>query len=46
VEERIIRLRKELSKHGLDAGTQTIRVHLQRSLGRRPDCRSGGFSVP
>jgi transposase len=30
VEERIIRLRKELSKQGLDAGAQTIRVHLQR----------------
>ena len=30
VEDRIIRLRKELSKQGLDAGAQTIRVHLQR----------------
>jgi transposase len=30
VEERIIRLRKELSKQGLDAGAETIRVHLQR----------------
>jgi transposase len=30
VEDRIIRLRKELSKHGLDAGAETIRVHLQR----------------
>jgi transposase len=29
-EERIVRLRKELSKHGLDAGAETIRVHLQR----------------
>jgi transposase len=34
VEERIIRLRKELSKRGLDAGAETIRVHLQRD----PDC--------
>ena len=30
VEDRIIRLRKELSKRGLDAGAQTIRVHVQR----------------
>jgi transposase InsO family protein len=30
VEDRIVRLRKELSKHGLDAGAETIRVHLQR----------------
>lgn len=29
-EERIVRLRKELSKKGLDAGAETIRVHLQR----------------
>ncbi len=30
VEDRIIRLRKELSKNGYDAGAETIRVHLQR----------------
>ncbi len=30
VEDRIIRLRKELSKKGLDAGAETIRVHLLR----------------
>jgi transposase InsO family protein len=30
LEDRIIRLRKELSKQGLDAGAETIRVHLQR----------------
>ena len=30
VEERIVRLRKELSRKGLDAGAETIRVHLQR----------------
>lgn len=30
VEDRIIRLRKELSKQGLDAGADTIRVHLAR----------------
>lgn len=33
VEERIVRLRKELSKNGLDAGAETIRVHLQRDPG-------------
>jgi transposase len=30
IEDRIVRLRKELSKQGLDAGAETIRVHLQR----------------
>lgn len=30
IEDRIIRLRKELSKNGLDAGAETIRVHLLR----------------
>jgi transposase InsO family protein len=33
VEDRIIRLRKDLSKNGLDAGAETIRVHLQREVG-------------
>jgi transposase len=37
-EERIVRLRKELDKRGLDAGAETIWVHLQRdpSLVRVP----------
>lgn len=30
IEDRIVRLRKELSKKGVDAGAETIRVHLQR----------------
>jgi transposase InsO family protein len=30
LEDRIIRLRKDLSKQGLDAGAETIRTHLQR----------------
>jgi transposase InsO family protein len=30
IEDRIIRLRKELDKKGLDAGAETIRVHLER----------------
>lgn len=33
LEDRIVRLRKELSKKGLDAGAETIRVHLQRDTG-------------
>ena len=33
-EERIIRLRKELSRNGLDAGAETIGVHLQREQQR------------
>lgn len=38
LEDRIIRLRKELSKQGLDAGADTIRTHLQRdgALARVP----------
>ena len=38
VEDAIIRLRKDLAKHGLDAGAETIRVHLQRDpeIGRVP----------
>jgi transposase InsO family protein len=35
VEDRSIRLRTELAKQGLDAGAQTIRVHLGRR-GRHP----------
>jgi transposase InsO family protein len=31
VEEEILRLRKELSKQGLDAGAETIRAHLARA---------------
>jgi transposase InsO family protein len=30
LEDRIVRLRKELSKQGWDAGAETIRIHLQR----------------
>ena len=30
IEDRIIRVRKQLSRHGLDAGAETIRFHLQR----------------
>jgi len=30
VEDRIVRLRKQLSRQGLDAGAETIRVHLHR----------------
>jgi hypothetical protein len=38
LEDRIIRLRKELSKKGLDAGAETIRTHLTRdpALARVP----------
>jgi transposase InsO family protein len=32
VEERVLRLRKELSRNGWDAGADTIRSHLQRDL--------------
>jgi transposase InsO family protein len=32
IEDRVLRLRKELFKNGLDAGAETIRVHLQRDL--------------
>jgi transposase InsO family protein len=36
VEERIIQLRKQLSEQGLDAGPQTIAVHLHRQTGHAP----------
>jgi transposase InsO family protein len=38
LEDRIVRLRKELCRRGLDAGAETIRVHLQRDpqVGRVP----------
>ena len=35
LEDRIVRLRKELSKKGWDAGAETIRVHLLRDLASR-----------
>jgi hypothetical protein len=47
LEDRIVQLRKELSKQGLDAGAETIRVHLQRPAGvfrghtRRPAVQPG-----
>ncbi|MGE5719629.1 MAG: helix-turn-helix domain-containing protein [Nocardioidaceae bacterium] len=34
VEEQILRLRKELSKQGLDAGAETLRTHLARRTPR------------
>ncbi len=37
LEDRIIRLRKELTKKGLDAGAETIRAHLTRTA---PDATS------
>ena len=36
VEDQIVRLRKELTKQGLDAGADTIRSHLAAHRGRRP----------
>jgi transposase InsO family protein len=36
LEEEIVRLRKELSEEGLDAGAETIRVHLERRHARAP----------
>jgi transposase InsO family protein len=41
VEDRIIRLRKDLSKRGFDAGAETIRVHLRRGLGGDPPVEPG-----
>jgi transposase len=36
VEDAIVRLRKELTRNGLDAGAETIRSHLLRAAGRTP----------
>jgi len=39
VEDQIVRLRKELSKQGLEAGADTIRTHLaRRTAGSRGRC--------
>jgi transposase InsO family protein len=35
VEDQIVRLRKELTRQGLDAGAETIRTHLARQVARR-----------
>ena len=43
VEDEIVRLRKELSRRGLDAGADTIRSHLTRST---PRSGSDQLSVP
>jgi transposase InsO family protein len=46
-EEQIVRLRKELSRQGLDAGADTIRTHLARRTPRSlPDHRSPAESGP
>ena len=45
LEDQIVRLRKELSKKGLDAGADTIRTHLQHRTALtacRRSRRSGG----
>ena len=44
LEDQIVRLRKELSKQGLDAGAETIRSHLesQGAARSRRSRRSGG----
>src|SRR5919112_5571794 len=49
VEDPIIRLRKELSKQGLDAGAETIAAHLARQLpagGGRPATPAGSTIWP
>jgi transposase InsO family protein len=44
VEDQIVRLRKELSRQGLDAGADTIRTHLARRTPR--SATSSGMSPP
>src|SRR4051794_3021043 len=44
VEDQIVRLRKELSRQGLDAGADTIRTHLSRRTPR--SATSSGTSPP
>ena len=40
VEDKIVLLRKQLAEEGLDAGAQTIQVHLERRLGIAPSVSS------
>lgn len=42
VEDEIVRLRKELTRHGLDAGADTIRTHLARRTPRSQTSTSPG----
>ena len=47
VEDQIVRLRKELTRQGLDAGADTIRTHLARRTPRSvPDDRSPAVTGP
>lgn len=53
IEDDIVRLRKELSEQGLDAGAETIHYHLVSQLGRSPSVstiwrvlRRRGFVTP
>lgn len=44
LEERVVRLRKELSDQGFDAGAQTIHITSASPIRRRPRCRRSGAS--
>jgi transposase InsO family protein len=46
VEEQIVRLRKELSRQGLDAGADTIRTHLARRRTPRSKTSTSPDSLP
>jgi hypothetical protein len=46
VEDQILRLRKELSKQGLDAGADTIHTHLTRAAGRTPRSKTSTSRTP
>jgi|tagenome__1003787_1003787.scaffolds.fasta_scaffold20711375_1 transposase InsO family protein len=46
VEDQIVRLRKELSRQGLDAGADTIRSHLTRAARRTPRSQTSSPTAP
>src|SRR3954451_3840540 len=46
VEDQIVRLRKELSRQGLDAGADTIRSHLTRAARRPPRSQTSSPTAP
>jgi len=46
MEDRILRLRKELSKQGLDAGADTIHTHLTRAARRTPRSKTSTSATP
>src|SRR3954469_21400979 len=46
VEDQIVRVRKELSRQGLDAGADTVRTHLTRAARPTPRSQTSSRTAP